>query len=113
MANFHHLPIWSEEPMDQSVMEGEDLELNCSAVVGPQYNSIKLKPVRALWKNAHGRLVDSDSVKTLQDVSNDEMIYGVKLTFRSATKNQAGKYTCFISNHYGMLSKSINVSIGT
>ena len=56
MPNFHHLPIWNEEPGDQKVTEGENVQINCSAIVGPQYNSIKLQPVKAIWKNSQVRL---------------------------------------------------------
>ena len=52
LPNYHHLPVWNEEPMDHIITEGENQEINCSAIVGPQYNSIKLQPVKAYWKNA-------------------------------------------------------------
>ena len=51
LPNFHHLPIWKNEPTDIEINQGETTKINCSAVVGPQYNSIKLQPVRAYWKN--------------------------------------------------------------
>ena len=40
------------------------------------------------------------------------MVYGIKLNFNQIQINQAGKYSCLISNHYGKLSKSINVKVG-
>ena len=52
LPNFHHLPIWKNEPTDIEINQGETTKINCSAVVGPQYNSIKLQPVRAYWKNS-------------------------------------------------------------
>ena len=51
LPTFHHLPLWKSEPFDHEVKEGNSLEINCSAIVGPQYNSIKLQPVRAYWEN--------------------------------------------------------------
>ena len=113
LPNFQHLPIWNEEPVDQAISEGDDLQINCSAVVGPQYNFVKLKPVSAIWKNSQGQsLVDSGITEALQDVSNDEMVYGIKLKLNSVTKEQSGKYTCVIKNHYGLLTKTINIKIG-
>ena len=52
LPNFHHLPIWKNEPTDIEINQGETTKINCSAVVGPKYNSIKLQPVRAYWKNS-------------------------------------------------------------
>ena len=49
---FHHLPIWKNEPTDIEINQDETTKINCSAIVGPQYNSIKLQPVRAYWKNS-------------------------------------------------------------
>ena len=51
LPTFHHLPLWKNEPFDHEVDEGVNVEINCSAIVGPQYNSIKLQPVRAYWEN--------------------------------------------------------------
>ena len=51
LPTFHHLPLWKNEPFDHEVNEGDNVEINCSAIVGPQYNSIKLQPVRAYWEN--------------------------------------------------------------
>ena len=56
LPNFHHLPIWKNEPTDIEINQGETTKINCSAVVGPQYNSIKLQPVRAYWKNSQVKL---------------------------------------------------------
>ena len=53
MPNFQHLPIWNEEPEDQTIIQGADLNLNCSATVGSQYNSVILQPVRAFWKDSN------------------------------------------------------------
>ena len=53
MPNFQHLPIWNEEPEDQTIVQGQDLSLNCSATVGSQYNSVILQPVSAFWKDAN------------------------------------------------------------
>ena len=55
MPTFQHLPIWNQEPEDQTVTEGEELKLNCSATVGSQYNSVILQPVSAVWKDSNVR----------------------------------------------------------
>ena len=34
-----------------SVTEGDNIEINCSAIVGPQYDNNILQPVKAYWKN--------------------------------------------------------------
>ena len=56
LPNFHHLPIWENEPTDIEINQDETTKINCSAIVGPQYNSIKLQPVRAYWKNSQVKL---------------------------------------------------------
>jgi hypothetical protein len=49
---FHHLPIWKDEPVDDvTATVGDNVAVNCSAIVGPQYSSIKRQPVRAVWQN--------------------------------------------------------------
>ena len=54
-----------------------------------------------------------DNVETMQNIiSNDEVVYGMTLKFEGITANQSGKYTCIISNNYGMLSKIINIKVG-
>ena len=54
-----------------------------------------------------------DNVETMQNIiSNDEVVYGMTLKLDEISANQSGKYTCVISNNYGMLSKSINVKVG-
>jgi len=111
LPNYHHLPVWNEEPMDHIITEGENQEINCSAVVGPQYNSIKLQPVKAYWKNAQGQILNSDVTEAIQDVSNDEMVYGIKLKLQEVTTENSGKYSCVIANHYGVLTKSINIEV--
>ena len=40
------------------------------------------------------------------------MVYGLTLKLRNATKANAGKYTCVISNSYGVLTKTIRIKIG-
>ena len=45
-------------------------------------------------------------------ISNDEVVYGMTLKLDGISENESGKYTCVISNNYGMLSKSINVKVG-
>ena len=35
-----------------SFLAGESAEFDCSAIVGPQYSSVKLQPVRAIWQNS-------------------------------------------------------------
>ena len=40
------------------------------------------------------------------------MVYGLTLRFRNATSGNAGKYTCVISNSYGVLTKTIRIQIG-
>ena len=54
-----------------------------------------------------------DNVETMQNIiSNDEVVYGMTLKLDGISENESGKYTCVISNNYGMLSKSINVKVG-
>ena len=54
-----------------------------------------------------------DNVETMQNIiSNDEVVYGMTLKLDGISANESGKYTCVISNNYGMLSKSINVKVG-
>ena len=54
-----------------------------------------------------------DNVETMQNIiSNDEIVYGMTLKLDGITGNQSGKYTCVISNNYGMLSKTINIKVG-
>ena len=40
------------------------------------------------------------------------MVYGLALRFRNVTKANGGKYTCVISNSYGVLTKTIRIKIG-
>ena len=54
-----------------------------------------------------------DNVETMQNIiSNDEVVYGMTLKLDGISANQSGKYTCVISNNYGMLSKIINIKVG-
>ena len=54
-----------------------------------------------------------DNVETMQNIiSNDEVVYGMTLKLDEISANQSGKYTCVISNNYGMLSKVINIKVG-
>ena len=59
------------------------------------------------------QFVDPNQTKTIQEISNDEVVYGVELILdENYLSSQDEKYTCVISNHYGMLSKTINIKIG-
>ena len=58
------------------------------------------------------QLIDLNNIETLQEVTNDEVIYGMTLTFNEISITHNGAYTCVISNHYGMLSKTINIKVG-
>ena len=54
-----------------------------------------------------------DNVETMQNIiSNDEVVYGMTLKLDGISANESGKYTCVISNNYGMLSKSIDIKVG-
>ena len=54
-----------------------------------------------------------DNVETMQNIiSNDEVVYGMTLKLDGISENESGKYTCVISNNYGMLSKVINIKVG-
>ena len=54
-----------------------------------------------------------DNVETMQNIiSNDEVVYGMTLKLNGISANESGKYTCVISNNYGMLSKIINIKVG-
>ena len=54
-----------------------------------------------------------DNVETMQNIiSNDEVVYGMALKLNGISANESGKYTCVISNNYGMLSKVINIKVG-
>ena len=54
-----------------------------------------------------------DNVETMQNIiSNDEVVYGMTLKLDGISANESGKYTCVISNNYGMLSKVINIKVG-
>ena len=54
-----------------------------------------------------------DNVETMQNIiSNDEVVYGMTLKLNGISANESGKYTCVISNNYGMLSKVINIKVG-
>ena len=59
-----------------------------------------------------GQILDSDVTEAIQDVSNDEMVYGIKLKLQEVTTESSGKYSCVIANHYGVLTKSINIEVG-
>ena len=54
-----------------------------------------------------------DNVETMQNIiSNDEVVYGMTLKLDGISAIESGKYTCVISNNYGMLSKSIDIKVG-
>ena len=54
-----------------------------------------------------------DNVETMQNIiSNDEVVYGMTLKLDGISTDESGKYTCVISNNYGMLSKVINIKVG-
>ena len=54
-----------------------------------------------------------DNVETMQNIiSNDEVVYGMTLKLDGISENESGKYTCVISNNYGMLSKIIDIKVG-
>ena len=54
-----------------------------------------------------------DNVESIQNtISNDEVVYGMVLKLDEISTIQSGKYTCVISNNYGMLSKTINIKVG-
>ena len=39
-----------------------------------------------------GQILDSDVTEAIQDVSNDEMVYGIKLKLQEVTTEKNGKY---------------------
>ena len=51
-------------------------------------------------------------IRLLPEVSDDEMVLGRILEFENIAIDQAGNYTCVISNNYGTLRKTITISVG-
>ena len=51
-------------------------------------------------------------IRLIPEVSDDEMVSGITLVFENLDLDQAGNYTCVISNNYGTLKKTVNVIVG-
>ena len=59
-----------------------------------------------------GNIVEGNDVELVQEVSDDEMVFGIKLKLKSIKPSRSGRYRCTISNNYGTLRKSITLTVG-
>ena len=46
---FSHTPIWNKRPASTRVNKGDKAVMECSAIVGQQYNTVSTEPVQFAW----------------------------------------------------------------